>query len=91
VTDGRAPPLVVPSGDGTGHVIGIARGDAEPDYVEQQILAFAPDGGGEPRGLERRDAVGKALGDGSHAYLFRLSQVPVKKGLRFSMNALRPS
>ena len=41
VADGGAGPVVVPAGERGRDVVVVARGDAEPDHVDQQVLAFA--------------------------------------------------
>ena len=62
VADRRARPVVVPAVERAFDIILVARGDAEADHVDQQILAFRRTAAG--RRADRRQIVRPALGDG---------------------------
>ena len=64
VADRGAGPVVVPAGERGLDVVLVARGDAEADHVDQQVLAFAPHRRRQPRGIERGDLVRENFGDG---------------------------
>src|SRR5262249_56134397 len=64
VADRAARPLLVPARQRRRDIVLLTRGQAEADDVDEQILAFAPNGRGQPWRLERRDLVRQDLGDG---------------------------
>ena len=65
VADRRARPVVVAAGERALDVVLVARGDAEPDHVDQQVLAFLPDRRRQRIGAQRSDALGQMLRDGN--------------------------
>ena len=65
MADRRARAVVVPAGERALDVIGRPRGNAQPDHVDQEILAFVAHRRRKARGIERSDAVGDLLGDGT--------------------------
>src|SRR5262249_58371872 len=64
VADRAARPLLVPARLCRPDIVLPARREAEADNVDEQILAFAPNGRRQPWRLERRDLVRQDLGDG---------------------------
>src|SRR5205807_6956397 len=56
--------LVVPAGERGLDVVLVARGDAEADHVDQQVLAFAAYRLRQRRDIERGDGARQRLGDG---------------------------
>ena len=64
VPDRRARPVIVAARERALDVVLVARGDAEPDDVDQQILAFARGRGRQRARLQRDDLFGQRFGDG---------------------------
>ena len=64
VADRRARAVVVKARKRGLDIILVARGDAKPGDVDQQILAFGAHSGRQLAGVERNDARGQLLGDG---------------------------
>src|SRR5262249_42595574 len=64
VADRGAGSLIVPARERRADVVLVARGETQPDHVNQQILALAAHLRRQPRGIERRDLVRQNLGDG---------------------------
>ena len=88
VTYRRAGPVVVATAERAFDVVLVARGDAEPDHVDQQVLAFLLDGLRQRGGLQRDDVLGQMLRDGNGGKLddhnqFRNRTLP-KPGMRLT-------
>src|SRR5947207_2478579 len=87
MSDRGARPVIVAGGKRCAHVVLVARGDAEPDDVDQQVLAFGAHGRGQRRGVERGDALGQLFGDGGimrrHGHALRRRTLP-KPGIRLT-------
>ena len=64
VADRRARAVIVAACQRARDVILVARGDAEADHVDQQILAFARGRRRQCARLQRNDLFGKRFGDG---------------------------
>ena len=64
MADRRARAVVIEGGQRAPDIVLVARGDAQPDDVDQQVLALAlaPRPAGAPD--QARDALGKLFGDG---------------------------
>ena len=69
MADRRARPVVVAAGERAFDVVLVARGDAEADDVDQQILAFLAHRLRQRIGAQRDDALGQLLGDGTSGSL----------------------
>ncbi len=90
-----ARPIVVAGRERAPDIIGVSGGDAQPDHVDEQVLAFAPDAFRQKCGIERGDARGQVLGDarlggGSHGrrqWLRRRTPKP-KPGIRFTRTTM---
>ena len=54
-------PVVIAAGHRALDVVLVARGDAEPDDVDQQIFAFLLDRGWQHIGAQRRDTLAQTL------------------------------
>ena len=65
VTDRRARAVIVAAGERASDIILVARGDAEADDIDQQILAFARGRGRKRARLQRDDLVGERFGNGN--------------------------
>jgi hypothetical protein len=61
----RAGAIIVARRDRTPHVILVARGDAQSDDIDQQVFAFAHSLGRQVARPQRRDPLGKRLGNGN--------------------------
>ncbi len=69
VTDGGARPIVIATGQRSLHIVFVARGDGEPDHVDQQILALGPHRIGQARHIERANLLRQMLGNGDFGKL----------------------
>jgi len=64
MTDGGARPIIVAAGQRGLHIVFVARGDGEPDHVDQQILALGPHRIRQARHIERANLLRQMLGNG---------------------------
>src|SRR5262245_59546723 len=64
VPDDRARAVVVDAGERALDVVFVARREAEPHHVDQQLLALCPHGYGQARRIDGCDARGEFFGDG---------------------------
>ena len=75
MADRHARAVIIAGGERGLHIIFIARGDREPDHVDQQVLALGADRFGQARHIERADFARQDFGNsdfgqyiGSHVY-----------------------
>ena len=69
VTDGGARPIIIATGQRSLHIVFVARGDGEPDNVDQQILTLGPHCIGQTRHIKRANLLRQMLGNGDFGKL----------------------
>ena len=65
MADRGAATVIVRAAEAAANIILVARGDTEPDHVDQQILAFARGRLRQAARFQRHDPLGKRLRDGT--------------------------
>ena len=64
MADRGARAVIVASRERAFHIFFVARGDGEPDHVDQQLFAFAPHRARQLCRIERGDLLRERFGDG---------------------------
>ena len=62
--DRGARPVIVAGRKDAFHIVFVARGDGEPDHIDQQFLAFLPHRLRQARGIECGDVLRERFGEG---------------------------